>query len=440
VTPSSESARTPGSPPAWYRLTPYLGRPPALTPRQWRLLALVSLVSLFEQYDVYLFSLNLSHIQRELGIDEGQLGLLGGIVRAGAFGAVLLSLAADRFGRRRILLLTVLAYTVLTGATAFAPNAAWFVVCQTLARAFASAETLLAVVVIAEEFEAQHRGWGIGALGAITSIGAGLAAVLFGFVDSLPGGWRALYLVGLAPLLVLAWLRRSMTETERYLALERERQIAPQAVLALGSVASLLRSYPGRLLAVAGSALLIGLSLAPATFFAPKYLQDSLGWSPAAVAGLNIGGGSFAMIGNPLSGWLGDRWGRRPVASVFAVLAGIAAVALYTSSGAIAGLLWVLLIFGINGVEVTLAACAAELFPTSQRSTASGVRAFAATLGVVLGLAGVSVLRDALGSSWSAVIALATLALPVPLLVLLAFPETAGRALEDIAPERPAGA
>jgi len=294
--------------------------------------------------------------------------------------------------------------------------------------------------VIAEEFEARHRGWGIGALSAITSMGAGLAAVLFGFVDSLPGGWRALYLVGLAPLLVLAWLRRSMTETERYLALERERQAAPQAVPAFGAVASLLRRYPVRLLAVAGSALLVGLSLAPAIFFSPKYLQDSLGWSPAAVAGLNIGGGFFAMIGNPLSGWLSDRWGRRPVASVFVLLGGIAAVALYTSSGAIAGLLWVLLIFGINGVEVTLAACAAELFPTSQRSTASGVRAFAATLGVVLGLAGVSLLREVFGSSWSAIIALATLALPVPLLVLLGFPETAGRTLEDIAPERPAGA
>ena len=102
--------------PRWYRFAPFLGRPPPLTRRQWNVLGLVSIVSLFEQYDVYLFSLNLAHIQRELGIDEGQLGLLGGLVRAGALGAVLVTLAADRFGRRRLLLATVLAYTVLTGA------------------------------------------------------------------------------------------------------------------------------------------------------------------------------------------------------------------------------------------------------------------------------------------------------------------------------------
>jgi MFS family permease len=167
------------------RLTPFLHRPPPLTRRQWSVLGLVSLVSMFEMYDVYLFALNLSHIQRELGIAESQLGLLGGLVRAGAVGAVLVTLAADRFGRRRLLLVTVLAYTLFTGATALAPNAAWFVVCQFFARAFAAAETLLAVVVIAEEFDAEHRGWGIGALGAITACGAGLAALLLAELDLL---------------------------------------------------------------------------------------------------------------------------------------------------------------------------------------------------------------------------------------------------------------
>jgi hypothetical protein len=43
--------------PRWLRFAPFLGRPPALTRRQWSVLGLVSIVSLFEQYDVYLFSL-----------------------------------------------------------------------------------------------------------------------------------------------------------------------------------------------------------------------------------------------------------------------------------------------------------------------------------------------------------------------------------------------
>lgn len=421
--------------PAWYRFTPFLGRPPPLTRRQWNLLGLVSLVSMFEQYDVYLFSLNLAHIQRELGIDEGQLGLLGGLVRAGALGAVLVALAADRVGRRRMLLVTVLAYTLLTGATAFAPDATWFVACQMLARVFSSAETLLAVVVIAEEFDPERRGWGIGALGAITSSGAGLAAVLFGFVDLLPWGWRTLYAIGLVPLLVLAWWRRSMPETERFLALERERGEALRSAPALRPVATLVRSYPRRILALGGAVLLLGFATSPAMFFAPKYLQDVHGWTPGWIAALNFGGGFFAVIGNPLAGWLSDRWGRRPITSIFLVLAGLGALGLYAGTGSAVGFLWVLLIFGNMGSEVTLAAYGAEMFPTSQRSTASGVRTFATTLGTVTGLAAVSALFAVLGSNWTALLVVAAGAGVAAALVGLFFPETAGRSLEEIAPE-----
>lgn len=422
--------------PGWFRFAWFLGRPPALTRRQWSVLGLVSLVSLFEQYDVYLFSLNLAHIQRELAIDEGRLGLLGGLVRAGALGAVLVTLAADRFGRRRLLLVTVLAYTLLTGATAFAPNAEWFIACQLLARAFSSAETLIAVVVIAEEFDAEHRGWGIGALGAITACGAGLAALLFGFVDSLPGGWRALYLVGLAPLLALAWWRRSMPETGRFQALERERGDALRATPTLAPFASLLHGYPRRLVALAAAVFLFGVAISPAMFFAPKYLLDMHGWSPAWVAALNFGGGAFAIVGNPLAGRLSDRYGRRPVTALFLIAAGLSVIAFYAGAGLALGPLWVLMIFGSMGAEVTLAAYGAEMFPTSQRSTASGVRAFAATLGIVAGLGAVSLLFGVLGSNWSAVICLGAVALVATALVWLAFPETSGRSLEEIAPER----
>jgi MFS family permease len=432
---AADDERDPRYRPLWYRFAPFLGRPPALTRRQWSLLGLVSLVSMFEQYDVYLFSLNLAHIQRELGIDESQLGLLGGLVRAGALGAVLVTLAADRFGRRRLLLITVLAYTLFTGATAFAPNAAWFVVCQMLARVFAAAETLLAVVVIAEEFDPEHRGWGIGALGAITACGAGMAGLLFGFVDALPGGWRALYAIGLVPLLVLAWWRRSMPETERFMALERERGAALRTAPALGPGLKLLRSYPGRLLALCSAVLLLGIATAPAMFFAPKYLQDVHGWSPGGVAALTLGGGFFAIIGNPLAGWLSDRYGRRPITGLFLVLAATGAIAFYATGAPLVGALWVLLIFGHMGSEVTLAAYGAELFPTSQRSTASGVRAFATTLGIVGGLGAVSLLFGVLGSNWAAIMALGALVLLAPVIVWLGFPETSGRSLEEIAPE-----
>lgn len=425
--------------PRWLRLAPFLGRPPALTRRQWRVLGLVSIVSLFEQYDVYLFSLNLKQIQADLGIAEAQLGLLGSLVRAGALFALPLTLAADRLGRRRVLLFTILGYTLCTGATAFAANATSFVTFQFLARIFAAAETVIAIVVVAEEFDAEHRGWGIGALGALNACGAGLAGLGFALVNVLPFGWRALYAIGLVPLLLVAFLRRTLPETQRFDLLARARRVESGAS-ALGSALApardLLRRHPRRVAVLALAVVAGEIAMGPAVFFAPKFLQDAHGWSPAQVALLNFGGGFFAIIGNPVAGWLSDRRGRRPVATAFTFGVAAAIASFYSVTSVFGPALWVALIFGLMGTQVTLGAYGAELFPTAVRSTASGVREFCKTGGAVTGLALVSLLFSLTGSNWLAITLLCGVAALSPLVIWRAFPETAGRPLEEIAPER----
>src|SRR5262245_1073101 len=329
--------------PRWLRFAPFLGRPPALTRHQWRVLGLVSIVSLFEQYDVYLLSLNLNQIQADLGIAEERLGFLGSLVRSGALFALPLTLAADRFGRRRLQLVTILAYTLCTGATAFAPNAVTFVIFQVLARVFAAAELGIAVVVIAEEFDAQHRGWGIGALGALHACGAGLAGVMFGFVDVLPYGWRALYALGLVPLLLVAYLRRTLPETTRFAALSSEHselRMTPPLAPAL----DLVRRHTRRIAMLAFAVFAMDIVMGPALFFAPKYLQDVHGWTPGHVAVLTLVGGFVGIIGNTVAGWLSDRRGRRPVTVFFAVLVLAAISSFYLLAGGPAPLLWIPLI------------------------------------------------------------------------------------------------
>jgi putative MFS transporter len=419
--------------PRWLRFAPFLGRPPALTRRQWRVLGLVSIVSLFEQYDVYLFSLNLKQIQADLAIPESDLGLLGSLVRMGALFALPITLAADRLGRRRILLVTILGYTLCTGATAFAPNAAAFVVFQFLARVFAAAETVIAIVVIAEEFDAEHRGWGIGALGALHACGAGAAAIAFGFVDTVPFGWRALYAVGLVPLVLVAYLRRTLPETGRFDALARAERAELRATPPLAPAVLLVRRHPSRIAMLAFAVIAVEIAMGPATFFAPKYLQDALGWTPGQVALMNFAGGFIAIIGNPVAGWLSDRRGRRPVTVAFT--AGVIAViaCFYTLAGPFVPFLWIALIFTLMGTQVTLGAYGAEMFPTGVRSTASGVREFCKTAGAVTGLALVSVLYTVAGSNWTAVALLCVVGALSPLIVLALFPETAGRQLEEIA-------
>ena len=234
-------------------------------------------------------------------------------MRFGALPAGVVALVADRTVDAA-LLGTILAYTLFTGATACAPTAQVFVLLQFCARTFAVAETLLAVVVIAEEFDPDVRGWGIGAMGAIQACGAGFAALLFMGVETLPWGWRSLYLVGLGPLLLLAAWRRTLPETVRFAAHQATRDPATST---LRPLAELVRRYPGRLGAVAAAVFILELAAAaPAGFFGPKYLQDVHGWTPAAIGLLTVAGGALAIVGNTVAGW-GRIGGRRRVALVF---------------------------------------------------------------------------------------------------------------------------
>ncbi len=391
-------------------------------------MGLVAAVSFFEQYDMYLFSLNLKQIQTELGIPESDLGILGAVVRAGAFLAVILAIAADRYGRRLLLLITVVGYTLFTGLTALSVNAEMFVVCQMFARCFGTAEVLIAAVVIAEEFAPENRGWGIGALFALQGCGAGFAALMFGFVEYLPYGWRSLYVLGLLPLVLIAYWRRTMPETARF------QQVTVHEPV-MNHVRELFTRNPRWSWGIFGAVFGIALAGGSAGFFAPKYLQDVHGWTPSSVAMLNIAGGALAVVGNPLAGWLSDRFGRRPVTMVFTGLFALTAVFFYASVGMLVPLLWVVMIFFVFGSDVTLTSYGTELFPTKYRTTATGFRSIVSTTAGIAGLLAVSALYLVFDSNWVAISVLCALSLVVPLIVWMFLPETSGRRLEEISPD-----
>jgi len=399
------------------------------------MLGLVAAVSFFETYDLYLMSLNLKQIQASLGIDESSLGTMLSFVRSGALLALFIVPFADRFGRRRVLLATIVGYTVMTTLTALAPNVETFVVLQFLARIFAVAEGLLATVVIVEEFAPENRAWGIGAASAIQACGAGFAAVMFGFVDVLPFGWRALYAVGVIPLGFIAYWRRTLPETGQFANLEHARaRLAAPAPL-FSNLWRAAREHPRTFALLATTFFCLSVAGSSAGSFAPKYLQDAHGWLPSQVAILTFIGGGLAIIGNPLSGWLSDRFGRRPTGTVFGIGYGLALLAFYSFGGLFVPVLWIAYVFFSMGSDVTLSTYRAELFPTSMRSSASGATNLVSVIGGIVGLLAVSALYEFAGGTWNAIRIVASFSLLVPPAIWFLFPETARRTLDEIAPE-----
>ena len=167
----------------WY-LAPFFGRQPAL-PRELRsLIGLVSLGTAFEQYDVGLLNAALPQIAHDLAIAPADTGYLLGAIRLGGIGTVLLLPFADRAGRRRLFLISLVGMSVGECATGFAPTALVFCVLQLLTRIFMLAVFALAIVILVEELPADRRGAGLGLLTILAGMGYGLAAGLYAAVDS----------------------------------------------------------------------------------------------------------------------------------------------------------------------------------------------------------------------------------------------------------------
>lgn len=429
--------------PTWAAALFFFVRPPSgTTAREWSLLGVLGVTFLLNGYDMALLGLALPQIQAELGVGEAQLGGLLGVIRLGVLPAFALAFLADHRGRRTLLLVSVLGFAACTTATAFAPDAHTFAIFQFAARAFIGAEEMVAIVLLAEELGAARRGFGIGVLSAFGALGHGVASVGFAFVDVLPFGWRALYLLGALPLVLVAWVRRGLRETPRFESERRRREQAGTAGWrAVGApLRDLVRLYPGRMLALLATVVPFAFFAGAAMSFVSKTLQDVHGWTPPGITALFLTAGVLVFAANVTAGSLADRLGRRRVLAGAVLLHALGAFVFYRASGATLVAGWVAMTAGVVGADVLLSALGSELFPTSYRSTASGVRGFVSTLASALGLWSEGWLFDAAGSHGAALVRLLPLVLLAPLAARLLLPETATRELEEIAPAAPAPA
>lgn len=413
----------------WW-LPHFLGRVPiGLDARHVSLVGVVALAGLFENYDLSVLSAALKQIRESFDLNQAEMTSLLAWVRLGAIPAFLILPLADRIGRRRIFLAAIVGMSLATVASGFAQTPLQFVIAQTLSRTFIVATIATAVVIIAEELPAEHRGWGIGMLGAIGAFGYGLGALLYAFVDSLPFGWRTLYFVGGLPLLFMPMLRRRVPETGRFIRMRREQAAGAAPPGFLQPMFELLGQYPARSFAVAAMALCFAIGAGPAFGLLSDFVQTTHGWTPGSYSLMAIAAGAVGIIGNPAMGWAADRVGRRPVAMAAFGLFPLVAFGIYFGPSDGIPVFWIPFVFILTGSNVLMRVIASELFPTSSRNTALGWETLCETLGGAIGFALVGSFTAASASIAPAVVAVSALTL-LGVIVVWMLPETAGFELE----------
>lgn len=364
-----------------------------------------------------------------MGISELGGGLLVGTVGFGTILSYLLVRLADRWGRRRVLTVTILGYATCTFLTGLSRTPYDFVSYQVLARLFLVAEWALSMVFAAEEFPAGRRGFVIGVIQASTALGSIVCAVLVPHLLETPLGWRTVYFVGVIPLLLLAYARRGLKETQRFLeevrSASRERR---------GPFDILKTPYRWRVLQIALIWSLTYICTQSAVLFWKEFAVAERGFTDHEV-GLAVA--IAALVSLPflfLVGKMLDVVGRRRSAVMIYGVCAVSVVLAYQLHG-----FWVLTaclvaaVFAAVGILSLLNAYTTELFPTAMRGDAFALgNNLLGRVGYIIGpyLVGILASRIGWGDAVSVTAGFVVAALAI---ILWALPETSGKELEETA-------
>jgi MFS family permease len=379
---------------------------------------------MLDAMDVMLYSLVLTYLIREFSMDTRTAGFLNSLTLvASAIGGFLFGLLADRFGRTRALMASILVYSAASAACGFSHSVPRLAVFRFVLGLGMGGEWTAGAALIAETWRAEHRGKALGLMQSSYAIGEAIAALAVLVV--LPHfGWRAVFFVGVLPALLVLWIRTGVQEpsiwTDRMASSDREskKRLLSAGVLRTGALATAMNAFS--LFGYWGLFTWI-----------PAYLS-----LPVSQGGRGIGlvkttgfflvlcGGKW--LGYATFGFFADAFGRRKPYLAYLLIAA-ALVPLY---GVTRSETWLLALgpvvafFG-TGSFSGYAAIASEIFPSEIRATAMGVsynvgRVFSAVAPFAVGALAI---KYGIGPAFF----LQAAAFLVAALLSLALPETRGQ-------------
>ena len=343
------------------------------SPQARKALVAAGLGWMLDAFDVMLYALVLADIMRDLSISRETAGGLGSLtLLASAAGGILFGIVADRYGRTRALIASVLIYSVFTAACGFAQTVAQLAVFRIFLGIGMGGEWASGAALVSETWPAQHRGKALGLMQSAWAIGYGAAALAVGIVLPL-WGWRGVFFVGVLPAFFTLWVRRNVEEP------------------ALWRAAATARTHWTAALATVFRPPLRGLTLAVTimnafTMFAwwgfnlwlPSYLrfpadQGGVGLSPRVMSMFVIAMQVGMWFGYVTFGFISDRVGRKRTYVGYLVSAAVL-LFIYVSIRNPTALLILgpFVAFVATGYFSGFGAVTAEIYPTAIRATAQG--------------------------------------------------------------------
>jgi MFS family permease len=328
---------------------------------------------MLDSFDVMLYALVLASLMTDIGLSKGAAGILGSITLvAAAIGGLVFGVTADRYGRTRALMASILIYAVFTAACGLSQNFVQLAIFRLLVGFGMGGEWASGASLVAETWPDEHRGKALALMQSSWAIGYALAAIVAAFV--MPwGGWRAVFFVGIVPAFFTLWIRSGVKEPEIW------KNSMATAASSFGSFTELFQRRFARftiVLTLMNACTLFawwGFNLWVPAYLSLPVEHDGIGLAPRIMLAIIVAMQVGMWFGYVTFGFVSDFVGRKPTYVAYL----LAAALLLFIYGAVHAP-WLLLTVGSlvaffgTGYYSGFAAVTAEIYPTHIRATAQG--------------------------------------------------------------------
>ena len=392
----------------------------AATARQ---ICLLGTVGTMAGYMGVLIGQTISFAAEDFGVEDNVQANTLAAVRIGVLLSFVFLGRADRIGRQPLTVRFALAAILFTAVGAASPNIVALGASQAVARGLTTGLLTLITLASTEEVPASARALAISFMTLTTGFGAALVVWVIRVADLFPGAWRLAYVLPLLFLPLLWWIARNLPETRRYKVATANDSPAP------------INWW--RFALIGGAAFMSTIYLSPASQLRNEFLRDDLNFTAGDISTFQLLISLPATAAVPIGGMIADRYGRRWIGAGALATSAVAGAISFQTTGL---LLWVMAGIGVSASAAAVPALRGyqtELFPTRARGRVGGMIDVLTVAGSALGLVVVGALSvrwDDLGLAISVMVFAPLL---VALTILLAFPETANKELEEFNPLDP---